>query len=91
MNDQRPSHRTSLLIGAALLAAGYLAGSLHSDHAVSAQTVVSGQARFFVSGGPAIVTASNDGKTLHFWSMSLTPEVLNPTNRPQYVGKVDAK
>ncbi len=91
MSYQRPLHLPSMLLGAAFVALGYLFGSMQSDNAAFAQTTVGGQMGLFVSGNPAIITSSADGKSLHLWSTSINPEVLNPTNKPVYVGSFTAK
>ncbi len=91
MNYQRPLHLPSMLLGAAFVALGYLLGSMQSDNTAFAQTTIGGQSGLFVSGNPAIITSSADGKSLHFWSTSINPEVLNPGAKPVYVGSVAAK
>ena len=91
MNYQRPLHLPSMLLGGAFVAVGYLLGSMQSDKAAFAQTAVSGQMGIFESGNPAIVTSSADGKSLHFWSISINPEVLSPRNKPAYIGSVVAQ
>jgi hypothetical protein len=88
--SQRPLHMPSLLLGAALVAVGYFFGSTQSEKAAYAQTTVTGSG-FFVSGNPAIITSSADGKSLYFWSASLLDEVLNDANKPKYVGSVTAQ
>ena len=91
MKYQRPLHLPSLLLGAAFVAVGYFLGSMQSDKVAFAQTTVSGQSGFFVSGNPAIITSSADGKSLHFWSTSNFEEELSDANKPKYVGSVNAQ
>lgn len=90
MTSPSRTHLGSLFAGGALVLAGYLLGSLQPPRPAAAQTVVPGTFQFFSSGRPAILTTSDDGKTLHFWSTGLQPEVMNQAMIPQYVTSVRA-
>ena len=91
MTAIRSLHLPSALLGAALVALGYLLAIVTADKPAYAQTVLSGQMSFYNSGRPAILTASADGKTIYFWSTTVNPEVLNPLTAPKLVGKAEAQ
>jgi len=78
-----------LLLGGALVLAGYLMGQTHAVSTADAQTVVlSADTRYFRY-GDALITTSADGKTLHFWTTNDRNTELE--RKPIYVTSVTAE
>ena len=72
-----------LVAGGLLVALGYAIATFDALPAAEAQsTVLSNQVRFFRA-GDAVITASDDGRTLHFWSTNERDTDLQV--RPRYV------
>lgn len=79
---------TFLLLGGALVLAGYFMGQMHAPNTAEAQTtVLSSDTRYFRY-GDALITTSADGRTLHFWSTNERNKELE--RKPILVASVTA-
>lgn len=81
----------SMILGAALVLLGVWLGQTDSDNTASAQTTVMGSFSIFDSGNPAIITASNDGKTLYVWSLGNTHETISNARQPKFIKSLTTK
>lgn len=70
MQKQRTVHTGSLVLGAGLVVLGYLLGSVSEPHSVQAQTVTDEGMSPFLIKRTTLITSSDDGTTLHFWSQA---------------------
>ena len=81
-------HFKSLLLGASLVAAGFVLGVVAREPQAQAQHVAGGG--LFMNGqAPALITSSADGKTVYLWSLG-GAHVANPVNRPRLVTSIEA-
>jgi hypothetical protein len=77
-----------LLLGGALVLAGYFMGQMHTVSTAEAQTMVLSSDTHYFAFGDALITSSADGKTLHFWTNNERNKKLE--RKPIYVASVTA-
>ncbi len=77
MQRDRTFDLKSLACAAILIIVGFVMGKLSDNDPAYAQSVVPAELSSLASKSPTLVTSSDDGKTLHFWSRE--PE---GTNKP---------
>ena len=78
-------HVPSLLLGAALVAAGYCLAAITTHNEANAQTALNVEQRNPVH----IITSSDDGETVHFWTERGFPDKVWP-QQMKYGGKLQA-
>ena len=79
-------HVPSLLLGAALVAAGYCLAAITTHNEANAQAMlIDNQAPL----PKYIVTSSDDGETVHFWTERGFPDKVWP-QQMKYGGKLQA-
>ena len=70
MQRQHSRETAALILGAALVVVGYLLGSLSRANPAQAQAIVDDDLSPFHVGRTTLITSSDDGTTLHFWSQA---------------------
>lgn len=70
MQTQQNVPVSSLVLGAALVVVGFVLGSISQSRPAHAQTVVDEKLTPFAVAGTTLITSSDDGTTLHFWSQA---------------------
>lgn len=87
MNRRTNVQSSSLVLGAALVIVGFFLGAFSQSHLANAQSVASKDVSPFNTPRETLITSSDDGTTIHFWSQAPAgTDKLNPARGFYYQG-----